>query len=112
MKKEIDDEKNPLDAQLEHVLPGMFAWHSAQHAATQRNALEIAELRRSMENAFAQLQAVIGSPGPNVNVAQLLRSIADVMQNTGQGGDNSVVTDFVVNPNKYGNWQYNACKFG
>jgi hypothetical protein len=100
MKKEIEDEKNPLDAQLEHVLPGIFAWHSAQHAATQRNALEIGELRRSMENAFAQLQAAIGSPGPNVNVAQLLRSIADVMQNTGRGGDSSVCTDFVVNPNK------------
>ncbi|MGL5936677.1 MAG: hypothetical protein ACRCZI_13770 [Cetobacterium sp.] len=55
MKQALSEEKSPLDACLESVLPGVHQWHHANQAAVSTLANDMRSMNNNMNHGFSQV---------------------------------------------------------
>ena len=52
MEQALASETNPLDANMERVLPGLFRWHTAQNSKIERIETTLSTVARNLDYGF------------------------------------------------------------
>jgi len=55
MKQAIQNESDPVDANLESVLPRVFWWHNAQHSATTTLSSQVVQLSKDLKSGLLEI---------------------------------------------------------